>query len=293
LLARLGIALAALLLVLAFAELALRVVGVGQVMTYERDPRYGYLMRPRQMVSTYGDPIEINALGLRGPPLLEPKPDGVVRVLFLGDSITYGGGRIHEGELFCRRIENAARDDGFRLEAVNVSAPGWSPQNWTAWVEAHGRLDADLAVVVLPETDRARPFATLETARLVERAPALRLGTIWLRLRARFARDEPKTEDPLPRNIEALRRLPRALDGVPLVAVFLPSREPDTHPERWPPFEALFPDALDLRGKLAREHFFDDVHLSSAGHGAVAEELYARLRPTLAQLAVVRARGVR
>jgi len=89
---------------------------LAQVMTYERDPRYGYLMRPRQMVSTYGDPIEINALGLRGPPLLEPKPEGVVRVLFLGDSITYGGGRIHEGELFCRRIENAARDDGFRLE---------------------------------------------------------------------------------------------------------------------------------------------------------------------------------
>lgn len=292
-LARIGLVCAAVLFALVFAEVGLRAVGVAQVMTYAPDPAYGYLMKPGQRVSTYGDPIEINALGLRGPPVLEPKREGVVRILFLGDSITYGGGRIDEGDLFCRQIETFARSDGFRVEAVNVSAPGWSPQNWTAWVESHGTLDADLVVVVLPETDRARPFATLETARLLEHEPSLRLGAIWLRVAGLFARAEPKTEDPLPKNVDALRRLKQKVEPAALVAVFVPSRDPDAHPERWPPFEALFPGALDLRSRLEPGDFLDEVHLSALGHHAVAEALYPRLRPTLATLSLGGTRGVR
>jgi hypothetical protein len=68
LLARLSLAVVAVVLVLCLAELGMRILGVGGVMTYAPDPRFGYLMRPSQVVSTYGDPIEINALGLRGPP---------------------------------------------------------------------------------------------------------------------------------------------------------------------------------------------------------------------------------
>jgi hypothetical protein len=292
-LARLALACAALLLFALFAELALRVVSVGQVMTYERDPAYGYRMRPSQLVSTYGDPIEINAIGLRGPEVIAARPPGVVRVLFLGDSITYGGGRVHEGDLFCRQIEYMARNDGLRVEAVNVSAPGWSPQNWTIWVERHGALGADLAVMVLPETDRARPFATLESARLVEHAPLLRLGSIWLRIAALFADTGPRQDDPLAHNLEALHRLSEALGAIPLVAVFVPGRDPDPTPELWAPFEALYPNALDLRGKLGPGDFADDVHLSTSGHHDVAGLLYPELRPRFAELTVGAARGVR
>jgi lysophospholipase L1-like esterase len=293
LLARLALMCAALLCAAVLGELALRVVNVGQVMTYERHPAYGYLMRPNQLVSTYGDPIEINALGLRGPPVLRSRPPGVVRLLFLGDSITYGGGRVHEGDLFCRRVENLARNDGLRVEAVNVSAPGWGPQNWTAWVELYGTLDADLVVVVLPETDRARPFATVERARLVETAPPLRLGALWLRVAASFAAVPPKQDDPLGRNLAALGRLAQVLRSTPLVAVFVPGRDPDPSPERWLPFEALYPSAIDLRGRLGPEHFLDDVHLSTEGHHAVADALYPELRARIAELAVGAASGVR
>lgn len=276
-----------------FAELALRVVGAGQVMTYERHPAYGYLMRPNQVVYTYGDPIEINALGLRGPAVIPARPSGVVRVLFLGDSIAYGGGRVHEGDLFCRRLETLARDDGLRVESVNVSAPGWSPQNWTAWVGIHGTLGADLVVVVMPETDRSRPFATIEGSRLVEQAPALRLGALWLRAVSRFAAYPPKQDDPLGHNVAALERLKAAVAPTPLVAVFLPSRDPDPTPEEWKPYEALFPAAIDLRGKLEPADFYDDVHLATDGHRAVAGLLYPQLRDRLAQLAVGAAGGVR
>jgi hypothetical protein len=287
LLARLGLAAAALLLVLALAELGMRVLGVGQVMTYDRDTRFGYVMRPSQVISTYGDPIEINALGLRGPPVLEPKPPGIVRVLFLGDSITYGGGRVYEGDLFCRRVEARAREDGFRVEAVNVSAPGWGPQNWTAWVEAHGVLDADVIVMVIPAVDRARPFGELDAYGMVDAKPILRLSTLWLKAKAVRLQSVPLTDEALELNIAALTRLKTFVGARPLLAVFVPSQGEDPRADRWLPFQALFPEALDLRGRFGAQDYFDADHFSAAGHRVIAEGIYERLRVTLAELAVL------
>lgn len=286
-LARLGLAAAALLLVLALAELGMRVLGVGQVMTYDRDTRFGYAMHPSQVISTYGDPIEINALGLRGPPVLDPKPPGIVRVLFLGDSITYGGGRVYEGDLFCRLVEARAREDGFRVEAVNVSAPGWGPQNWTAWVEAHGLLDADAIVMVIPAVDRARPFGVLEAYGMVDEKPVLRLSTLWLKAKSVRLQSVPLTDEALELNIAALTRLKTLAGARPLLAVFVPSQGEDPRADRWLPFQTLFPDALDLRGRFGERDYFDTEHFTAAGHRVIAEGIYERLRVTLAELAVL------
>lgn len=284
-LARLGLVAAAGIVVLAlWAELTLRVLGVGEVMTFAPDPRFGYIMRPSQVVSTYGDPIEINALGLRGPPVVEPKSGDVVRVLFLGDSITYGGGRILERDLFCRRLEALARADGLRLEVVNVSAASWGPQNWSAWVEANGFLSADAVVVVIPAIDRARPFATLATARMQETAPLLRLSSLWLKWRELRTPGVPLTDEALAANVRALDRLKSSAGNRPLVAVFVPSQGEDKRPDRWLAYDALFPDALDLRSALGPDDFIDTVHFSTGGHELIGNALYARLRPVLAAL---------
>lgn len=285
-LARLGLAAAAVLLVLALAELAMRVLGIGQVMTYDRDTRYGYVMHPLQVIATYRDPIEINALGLRGPPLLEPKPPGIVRVLFLGDSITYGGGRVYEGDLFCRVLEAMAREDGLRVEAVNVSAPGWGPQNWTAWVDANGLLEADAVVMVLPAVDRARPFGNLDAYAMIDEKPALRLSTLWLKLKSLRLQSVPLTDEALALNVKALEHLKTLVGNRPLLTVFVPSEGEDPRPDRWQPFEQIFPDALDLRGHFSASDFFDTEHFSAAGHRVIASGIYERLRPTLAELSV-------
>ena len=288
---RVGLAIAAVFVALSLAELGMRVVGVGQVMTYAPDPRFGYIMRPSQVISTYGDSIEINALGLRGPPILDPKPRGVVRILFLGDSITYGGGRTYEGSLFCRILERLAREDGFRVEAVNVSAPGWGPQNWTAWVEVNGLLKADMIVVVIPAIDRARPFATLAENAMEEEQPMLRLTTLWLKWREVVTRGVPLTDEAMHENVGALERLKGLVGARPLLAVFLSSMGPDQRPDRWTPYELLFPKALDLRAGFGNDDYLDAIHFSSSGHRIIGTEIYARLRPTLGELSAAAAGG--
>jgi lysophospholipase L1-like esterase len=261
-------------------------------MTYRFDPRYGFAMRPSQRISTWGNPVEINSLGLRGPELLDPKPKDVLRVLFLGDSITYGGGKIPEKDLFVRRIETLAAQHSLRVEAVNVAVSGWSPANWSAWLEAHGLLDADALVAVIPEIDLARPFARPEQHHMVEEPPPLRLSIFYLKWVAARLPGVPLTDEALAENVRAVTRLVSGLGPTPLLAVFVPSRPGgDPHPERWAPYESLFPDALDLRGVLGAEDFFDDVHLSGPGHQAVAEHVYPRLESLLLRVTARRDSG--
>ncbi len=270
----------------------MRVTGLGEPMTYRQDPRWGYLMEPGRRVSTYGSPLQINSPGLRGPELRDPKPAGVIRVLFLGDSITYGSGRVPERGMFCRRVETLAAEHGLQVESVNVSAAGWSPQNWVAWTAANGLLGADLLVPVIPTIDLARPFARPEQYDMLEHPPLLRLTNLWWKAQSPWLPSVPLTEEALAANLAAIRELESRLHGVPLVAVFIPSREPGDHLEWWLPYEKQFPGALDLRESLEPSDFVDVVHLSAAGHAEVGERIWARLRPQLEALAAARAARV-
>jgi hypothetical protein len=95
---------------------------------------------------------------------MRPLAAGCGRNLFVGDSITYGGGSIAEEELFCRIAEQRLIAEGKNVDIVNLSAPGWSPRNWIRDIERHGLHEADVVVLVLPQCDLARPFATRELA---------------------------------------------------------------------------------------------------------------------------------
>lgn len=58
-------------------------------------PTRGWAMVPGQTHYTYTHEVRVNALGLRGPEV-GPKEPGERRVLFLGDSLTYGQGVAEE-----------------------------------------------------------------------------------------------------------------------------------------------------------------------------------------------------
>jgi lysophospholipase L1-like esterase len=292
--AKLALAAASVLLVFGAAEAGMRVLGLGEIMTYRADPRFGYLMEPGRTVTTWGVPVHINSLGLRGPELLDPKPADVIRVMFLGDSITYGGGRIPEDELFLRRVESLAKQKGFRVESVNASAPGWSPQNWAAWLKANGTMSADVVVAVVPTIDLRRPFATPAEHSLLEHQPLLRLTSIWQRLSGVGQPGVPLTREAGESNLRAVAEVASQLAPQPLLGVFVPSREKaDGEAEVWAPYERQFPGALDLRGALQPSDFFDDVHLSLAGHRLVGERIWEYLAPRISELAAARAAVVR
>lgn len=79
-----------------------------------------------------------DALGLRTPAFASPKPAGVVRLLCLGDSTTYGLG-VAQADCWPRRLEaelNTSPPRGMRVEVVNAGIPAYNTDDALALFDA-------------------------------------------------------------------------------------------------------------------------------------------------------------
>jgi len=113
------------------------------------DRELGWRMKPGAEGEWGGSRVRINEHGLRGPLVELAKPEGVRRVLFLGDSVTFGFGVEETDDVFPFRVGRALeRALGLRVEVVNAGVGGWSPWQELAYLEREG-LDyrPDLLVI--------------------------------------------------------------------------------------------------------------------------------------------------
>lgn len=148
-------------ILLAIMEIFLRLLGWGQIVAHLPNEQWGYLMKPSQTFYSYSFPVHINKFGLRGPEIKDKKRAGVLRILFLGDSITYGGAMIEEKNIFVRIVESSLRNiDKVQAESINISAVGWSPENWIRYINHNGFFEADIIVMTLPENDLTQGFSS-------------------------------------------------------------------------------------------------------------------------------------
>ncbi len=92
----------------------------------------------------------INSLGFRDPPQALAKREGVRRVLFLGDSMTWGWG-VNDGERFCDLL--GARL-GAGIEVTDAAVPGYGTDQELWTLAACGdALSPDLVVLVFVLND--------------------------------------------------------------------------------------------------------------------------------------------
>lgn len=154
----------------------------------EFHPRWGWAKRPGAKVhretSEFEVTFEINDKGLRNPPIPYEKPDGVTRILFVGDSFTLGY-TVEDHDLFLRRFERAMRARGHRVEAINGGTEGYSNDQELLWLMDEGLKYRPDYVVFLPYlndifwntqdhyTDKPKPLYRLRDGEL--EAPRERL----------------------------------------------------------------------------------------------------------------------
>jgi lysophospholipase L1-like esterase len=101
------------------------------------------------MISMHGKearvPVTINSLGLRGREVSKKKTSGTKRVLFLGDSFTFGV-YVGDKDTYPALFENLKPQ--LNLESLNAGyADGWSPDDHYAWLNGRG-FDLEPDVVV-------------------------------------------------------------------------------------------------------------------------------------------------
>ena len=142
----LGLGLLSILLALAFCEAMLRVFGADVLPKpdlYVTDPEVGKRMRPGWEGDEFKAPVKINSKGLRNPETPYEKPEGVYRVLAIGDSWTFGF-RMDEPDAYPRQLERilnergSVRGDPRHFEVINAGVIGYSTDQEAAWLRIEG-----------------------------------------------------------------------------------------------------------------------------------------------------------
>jgi len=125
---------------------------------YQPVADYGYKVRPNLRFEFanpyhgYRGTVHTNALGLRGPNVAIPKPAGVCRILFIGDSMT-AGFEVDDDDTFsaiCGRELGGAP----QVEAVNAGVRGYNLDNVLGYLQDAGiRLQPDVVVYTFVDND--------------------------------------------------------------------------------------------------------------------------------------------
>jgi hypothetical protein len=144
------------LLSLVLFEGILRVgFGLGNPVLYRSSPLFGYRLQPNQLVHRRGAEIKVNNLALRADRDWDSNIEN--KILFLGNSVTYGGTTISTHQLFSHLA--AAKLEGYL--GGNAGVNGWGIENIAALVIDDEFLPARTYVSVLQEMDFYRGLSKL------------------------------------------------------------------------------------------------------------------------------------
>jgi hypothetical protein len=127
---------------------------------YLKDPELGWRLRPNATDLWAGVTVRTNSKGLRGPEIAYDKPPGVTRLLFLGDSVTFGDGLKTVNETFPFLIgQELTAQLKRKVEVINSGVSGYSPWQEALYLEKEGiKYHPDLVVVTFALNDVTEKF---------------------------------------------------------------------------------------------------------------------------------------
>ena len=151
-----------LLLPATIIEMALRPFTVENARTtiFIRDPELGWKLRPGHEGVWGGEKVSINKKGLRGPEVPYERTSGSFRLLFLGDSVTFGYGLAPYDRTFPSQIGDLIQEElVVEVEIVNSGVGGYSPWQEFLYLETEGvRYDPDVIVISFVLNDVTEKF---------------------------------------------------------------------------------------------------------------------------------------
>jgi hypothetical protein len=159
----LGLLLFAIVLALLLIEGVLRwTIGLGKPPLYQGDPEIGYLLAPNQTTRRMGNQISINQFSMRSDPITVKRPDGVVRVFLIGDSLVNGAWWTDQSATLSALMQKQISQSlGQSVEVLNASANSWGPRNQLAYLKRFGLFESQVLVLLINTDDL---FATAPTA---------------------------------------------------------------------------------------------------------------------------------
>ena len=181
----------------ALIEVGLRVfLGLGSPALLQGDAEIGYLFQANQEKTRFTNRIHINEFHQRSEDVVPEDSSRFARILFLGDSVTFGGALTDQSETYPELFEDQlSKRCNCPVEALNASAGSWGIGNLRAYAERFGFFGSDLVVLQVGEGDLTQPKSDSSgvgnLCSLPRRSPTLALQEFtecyWPRVTSRLA----------------------------------------------------------------------------------------------------------
>lgn len=112
------------------------------------DPSLPFVHAPNGEGVFYGIPVETNRIGLRGPEVACPKPEGLKRILMLGDSLVFGWG-VPQEKTIAMLLQEKLSGSGSAYEVVNMGVGNYNTTMETELFKRVGlALQPDAVILV-------------------------------------------------------------------------------------------------------------------------------------------------
>jgi lysophospholipase L1-like esterase len=137
------------LLPIALLDFGLRPFVEPRTSIFVEDRELGWRMQPGAEGEWGGVDVRINERGLRGPRVAERRAPGSRRLLFLGDSVTFGFGIAEVERVYPALVGRFLEESlGAPVEVVNAGVGGYSPWQELAFLQREGLAYAPDLVVI-------------------------------------------------------------------------------------------------------------------------------------------------
>lgn len=132
--------------------------GLGNPILYKSSIKHGYLLKPNQKILRRGNEIIINNKGMRTSEKWSEKSNKN-KIIFFGDSVTYGGSIVSNQDLFSEKICKIFNEDLQKEFACgNYGVNGYNLESITRLIKFRDVYDEDLIVVTIIANDLQRSF---------------------------------------------------------------------------------------------------------------------------------------
>jgi hypothetical protein len=159
-------------------------MGLGNPILIEPDQSCSYVVKPDQSVFRFFHHTRINHYGMRSDEVSPVRSPGTLRIMFVGDSLTYGTSRVDQSQIFTERLHRDLPSIVHRpVEVLNASASAWAPDNEVSYILSRGIYQSDIVILVLNDGDVGQPRSTIADVGddLPQYRPASAIGELYSR----------------------------------------------------------------------------------------------------------------
>ena len=296
-------------------ELTLRFAfGLGTPVLIQADPQTGYRFKPNQKIFRFGKKVEYNQYSQRSEPIAPEKPSGKLRILMVGDSVLNGGNPTDQSQTIAELFEAKLAASGQKAEILNASAGSWGIGNQLGYLREFGTFNADAVILQIGTHDLTQPKSNSANVdnhpAYPTQAPPLAIVDAWTRylwpaLAGKLGLNSsgadfsasPTSQDPdkqYQQNMHLLKEIVKLVrsKNIPVFVLFTPNQDDLIPKASVPKYKSEFLRLLltlqvpmidshkawsTLPPTTVETYFRDEVHLSVAGNGAIALELFGQL----------------